>query len=140
MTGRSLIRRERARRDLEEAADYHFAEGGDTLEARFIDSIEHKLNLIADRPAIGSLRYARVLQRSDLRCFPAKRFQYLVFYVAFPYGIDVLPILQGRRDIPTILQAPSRDGKAGGLGKVAVRGSMITIMHTFSLFYLNRTH
>jgi toxin ParE1/3/4 len=82
------------------------------LEARFIDSIEHKLNLIADRPAIGSLRYARVLQRSNLRSFPEKRFQYLGFYIAFPDRIDVLPILHGRRDIPAILQAPSGEDDA----------------------------
>ncbi len=76
MTGKSLIRRERARRDLEEAADDYFAEGGEALELRFIDAIEHTLNLIAERPAIGSMRYAHLLQCSDLRCFPAKRFQY----------------------------------------------------------------
>jgi len=112
VTGKSLIRRERARRDLEEAADYYFAEGGEALELRFIDAIEHTLNLIADRPAIGSLRYAHVLQRNDLRCFPAKRFQYLVFYIEFPDRIDVLRILHGRRDIPAILQATSGDNDA----------------------------
>jgi len=32
VTGKPVIRRERARRDLEEAADYHFAEGGEAFE------------------------------------------------------------------------------------------------------------
>ena len=112
MTGKPVIRRERARRDLEEAADYYFADGGEALELRFIDAIEHTLNLIADRPAIGSLRYAHVLQRSDLRCFPAKRFKYLVFYIELPDRIDVLRILLGRRGIPGILQAASGDDDA----------------------------
>ena len=57
MTGKLVIRRERARRDLEEAADDYFVEGGKALELRVIDVIEHTLNLIADRPAIGSLRF-----------------------------------------------------------------------------------
>lgn len=109
MTGKPVIRRERARRDLEKAADDYFAEA---LELRFIDAIEHTLNLIADRPAIGLLRYAHVLQRSDLRCFPAKRFQYLVFYIELSDRIDVLRILHGRRDIPAILQATSGDDDA----------------------------
>ena len=112
MTGKPVIRREQARRDLEQAADDYFAEGGAALELRFIDVIEHTLNLIADRPAIGSLRYAHVLQRSDLRCFPAKRFEYLVFYIEFPDRIEVLRILHGRRDIPAILQAISGDDDA----------------------------
>lgn len=112
MTGKPLIRRKQARRDLEGAADDYFAEGGEALELRFIDAIEHTLNLIADRPAIGSLRYAHALQRSDLRCFQAKRFPYLVFYIEFPDRIDVLRILHGRQDIPTNLQEASGDDAA----------------------------
>jgi toxin ParE1/3/4 len=99
-----LVRRERARRDLEEATDYYDAEGGEALELRFIDAIEQTLGLVAEMPAIGSPRYAETLQRSGLRCLPVKRFPYLVFYIEHPDRIDVLRILHRRRDIPAILQ------------------------------------
>ncbi|WPL10808.1 MULTISPECIES: type II toxin-antitoxin system RelE/ParE family toxin [Thiorhodovibrio] len=105
-----VIRRERSSKDLEEAADFHFAQGGEALELRFIDAIERTLQLIAERPAIGSLRYAHPLQRSGLRCFQVRRFPYVVFYVDLPDRVDVLRVLHRRRDIPAILQSDRGDG------------------------------
>ena len=49
MTGKSLIRRERARRDLEEAADDCFADGGEAAELRFIGVIAFSVRNSAQR-------------------------------------------------------------------------------------------
>ncbi|EIC21536.1 hypothetical protein [Thiorhodovibrio frisius] len=43
-----VIRRERSRKDLEEAADFHFAQGGEALELRFIDAIERSCRAIVE--------------------------------------------------------------------------------------------
>ena len=47
MTGKPLIRRERARRDLEETAHNYFAEGGEALELRFINAIDSFLTKLS---------------------------------------------------------------------------------------------
>jgi toxin ParE1/3/4 len=104
VTGKAIIRRKLARRDLEDASDYYYGEGGEALELRFIDAMEQTLGLIAEMPGIASPRYAEILQRSGLRCFGVKRFPYLVFYIEHPDRIDVLRILHRRRDIPAIFQ------------------------------------
>ncbi|WP_058554185.1 type II toxin-antitoxin system RelE/ParE family toxin [Thiohalocapsa sp. ML1] len=107
MTRKPVIRRQRARRDLEDAADYYYGKGGGALELRFIDAVEDTFGLIAHMPGIGSPRYAEALQRSGLRCFRVKRFPYLVFYIEHPDRIDMLRILHQRRDIPKIFQDDS---------------------------------
>lgn len=104
MTGKAIIRRKLARRDLEDAIDYYCGEGGEALELRFIDAMEQTLGLIAEMPGIGLPHYAEILQRSGLHCFGVKRFPYLVFYIEHPDRIDVLRILHRRRDIPAIFQ------------------------------------
>jgi toxin ParE1/3/4 len=104
VTRKPVIRRQRARRDVEDAADYYYENGGEVLELQFIDAVEETFGLVAEMPGIGSPRYAEILQRSGLRCLRVKRFPYLVFYIEHPDRIDMLRILHQCRDIPAILQ------------------------------------
>ena len=92
---------------MEDAADYYYGKGGEALELRSIGAIDETFGLIADKPDIGSPRYAETLQRSGLCCFRVKRFPYLVFYIEHPDRIDMLRILHQRRDIPAIFQNDS---------------------------------
>jgi toxin ParE1/3/4 len=109
VTRKPVIRRQRARSDVEDAAYYYYENGGEVLELRFIDAVEETFSLVAEMPGIGSPRYAEILQRSGLRCFRVKRFPYLVFYIEHPDRIDMLRILHQRRDIPAIFQNDGDD-------------------------------
>jgi len=58
---------------------------------------------IARQPATGSPRYAHELDLPGLRCWPLRRYPYLVFYVELPRHVDVWRILHRRRDIPAAM-------------------------------------
>ena len=104
MTARRVVRRERAERDIDEAAAHYRAEGGSELETRFIDALEAAIAQIAAHPAAGSPRYAAELRSQDLRSWPVKRFPYLVFYVERTDHVDVWRVLHGARDIRASLR------------------------------------
>lgn len=99
MSVKRVVRRERAERDIDEAAAHYLAEGGPGLEVRFIDALEAAIRQVAIHPAIGSPRYASELNSSGLRCWPVKRFPYLIFYVEGQDHGDVWRVLHGARDM-----------------------------------------
>ena len=98
--------REVVRRDVEEAVDYHFGEGGEALALRFIDALERCLELIARHPAAGSARFGYELQLPGLRACLLQSFPYLVFHVEQDDFVDVWRVLHGHRDIPAQLLQP----------------------------------
>jgi len=104
MRVKRVVRRERAERDIDEAAAHYRAEGGTALEVRFIDALEAAIRHIATNAAAGSPRYASELKSRDLRFWPVKRFPYLIFYVEREDHVDVWRVLHGQRDIPEWLR------------------------------------
>ncbi len=100
MSPKPVIRRERVRQDIEDAADYYFHEGGQALELRFIEAVEAAIHHIATHPAIGSTRHAELGYDEDLRFWPIKRFPYLIFYIERAESVDVWRVLHGQRDLP----------------------------------------
>jgi len=104
MTARRVVRRERAERDIDEAAAHYRAEGGRDLELRFIDALEAAIRHVAAHPTAGSPRYATDLRTRELRFWPVKRFPYLIFYVARADRVEVWRVLHGARDIPAWLR------------------------------------
>ena len=94
--------RPEADRDLDAAVAFLLHEGANVAALQLLDEFEAALNRIAGRPAIGSPRYARLLQ--GLRFWRLRRHPYLVFYVEQPDYIDVLRVLHAARDIPTALR------------------------------------
>ena len=103
MTAKRVAQRERARRDIDAAAEHYFAEGGATLELRFITALAVAIRHVSKAPATGSPRYASELNLPGLRCWPLKRFPYLVFYVEREDSIDVWRVLHQARDMPAWL-------------------------------------
>jgi toxin ParE1/3/4 len=99
-----IVRRDVAQRDLEDAARYYLAEAGFDVVDRFVEAFEAALDHIATHPASGSPRYAQVTGYPTLRCWPLKRFSYLVFYVEHTDSIDVWRLLHASRDIPEWLR------------------------------------
>lgn len=105
MTAKAVLRREQAQKDVEQAADYYFRQGGVDLELRFLEAIESAVTSIAEHPGIGSPRYAELLQLPGLRFVLVKVFPYLIFYVEREEHVDVWRVLHGQRDIPAWLEA-----------------------------------
>jgi len=101
-----IIRRGQADRDrdVQEAVDYYLSEAGEQIALAFVDALERAYRHIGRHPASGSLRYAHELDLPDLRCWPTKRYPYLVFYAERDDHIDVWRVLHGERDIPTWLR------------------------------------
>jgi toxin ParE1/3/4 len=101
-----IILRELARRDVETAADYYVRLATQDVALGFIDALESSYRAIAERPALGSPRYAQELMLPGLRSLAVKGFPYLVFYVERDDHIDIWRVLHGRRDIPSYMREP----------------------------------
>ena len=104
MSGKPVVLRERARRDIDEAIEHYLSEAGPAVALNFVDALDNTIRLIGERPASGSPRHAHELDIPGLRFQPVGRFPYLVFYVEREADIDVWRVLHGARDIPSWLQ------------------------------------
>ena len=100
MTRKAVVRRSQAQKDIEQAADYYFAEGGMELEMRFIDAMQAAATRIATNPGVGSPRYATAFAIPGLRFWRLTRFPYLIFYVEREDQVDIWRVLHEQRDIP----------------------------------------
>jgi toxin ParE1/3/4 len=102
-----VLLRELARRDVETAVDYYVRVAGPDVALTFIDALQSAYyRTLAERPALGSPRYAQELVIPGLRSFAVKGFPHLVFYIERDDRIDIWRVLHGRRDIPSRMQEP----------------------------------
>jgi toxin ParE1/3/4 len=92
-----IIRRERALDDLLDIYDYITEQAGEARAAAFIRRIEQKLALVAEYRHMGRKRDEL---HNGLQSFALGR--YIAFYIAVDGGIDLVRVLYGGRDIPTI--------------------------------------
>ncbi len=104
MKAKPVVPRERANRDVEEAVAYYVREGGKQVALGFVAALERAYRHIGLHPATGSPRHAHELNLPGLRCWPLRRYPYLVFYLDRPRHIDVWRVLHGQRDIPAWMQ------------------------------------
>ena len=109
MSGKPVVLRERARRDIDEAVEHYTAEAGPAVALAFIDALEDALRRIGEQPAAGSPRYAHELDIPGLRFRPTGKFPYFVFHVEGEAEIDVWRVLHGTRDIPAGVREPRED-------------------------------
>ncbi|NCC21438.1 MAG: type II toxin-antitoxin system RelE/ParE family toxin [Alphaproteobacteria bacterium] len=65
---------------------------------RFLDEIEEKSLLLADQSSLGP---ARPDIAPGLRYFPVRR--YLILYRQITGGIEVVRVVHGARDVPTLM-------------------------------------
>ncbi len=76
------------------------AKGSPAASKNVLDRIENTLERLAEQPFSGR---ARPELGSDLRSAPAEKYkQYVVFYRPLPDGIEVVRVLHGARDIPSL--------------------------------------
>ena len=109
MSGKPVVLRERARRDIDEAVEHYLAEAGPSVALAFIDALEDAFRLIGEQPAAGSPRYAHELDIPGLRFRPTGKFPYLVFHVEGEAEVEVWRVLHGTRDIPAWMREPRED-------------------------------
>lgn len=91
-----------AEQDLYGIWRYVFKESS-SLEAadRLVDTIDDTCRVYAEQPELGQLRPDL---DSRVRCFPVGNF--VVFYVPFGEGIEVIQVIHGARDIPVHFRRP----------------------------------
>ena len=108
MKTRTVIPRQQANRDIEEAVDRYLAEAGEQVALGFIDALERAWRHISRHPETGSPRYAHELDLPGLRSWQLRRYPYLVFYVERDGHVDVWRVLHVERDIPVRMREPDR--------------------------------
>ena len=109
MSVKPVVLRDRARRDVDEAAEHYLEEAGPAVVGAFIDAVEEVFRHVGQRPASGSPRYAHDLDISGLRFRSAGKFPCLVFYVERETVVEVWRVLHGTRDIPARMRESNGD-------------------------------
>lgn len=104
MITKPVVLREVATQDVDEGLAHYFGEGGESLALAFIDAVEAAFRHIGAHPASGSQRYAIELALPDVRCWPLRKFPYLIVYIERGDHIDVWRLLNAQRDIPAWLR------------------------------------
>ena len=104
MSGKPVVLRARALRDIDEAVEHYLAEAGAAVALDLVNALEGALRQISEHPTSGSPRYAHELDIPSLRFRPTGKFPYLVFYVETALEVDVWRVLHGSRDIPAWLR------------------------------------
>ena len=99
MSGKPVIPRERANRDVDDAIAYYPKEHAGQAAPGFVA-------FLSRHPGAGASRYAYELDIPGLRSWPLRRFPYLIFYMEQADHIDVWRVLHGRRDIPASMREP----------------------------------
>jgi len=112
MTARPLLLRPLAQADIDAILAYLRTEGAAGSAEQFAAQLEEALRTLAAHPAIGSPRYADLLQIPGLRGWPVGRTAYLIFYVDEAARIDIWRVLHGRRDISALFG--DADGSTDG--------------------------
>ncbi len=79
MRAKPVIPRTRATRDIDEAIDFLLDNAAAQVAGGFITTLERAFAHISQHPATGSPHYALALNLPGLRCWPLKRFPYLIF-------------------------------------------------------------
>lgn len=85
-----------ARQDLNDIWDYA-AESGVERADRLLNLLQEKCQRLAEHPGLGRARHELLV---NLRSFSVKN--YVIFYQPITDGIEVLRVLHGARDIPSV--------------------------------------
>lgn len=86
-----------ASEDLQEIWVYLAENASKETANKFLLSVKKKCETVAEFPEMGRVRHEYLL---NLRSFPFSN--YIIFYLPFDNGIEVLRIVHGSRDIQQI--------------------------------------
>jgi len=100
-----------ARQDIDDAIFHYLVEGGAPLADRFTDALASAFERLSYQPAMGSPRYAALLNLPEMRCWPLRPWPQLLFYLDRERAVDIVRVLHGARDIPALLAEPDDGGE-----------------------------
>jgi toxin ParE1/3/4 len=107
-----VLKRPLARFDLIEEADFIEQVYGHEKADTFLDAAQKTFESLAAMPLMGSLRSHLAAEIPDLRQWRIKGFEdYLIFYRPLADGVEIIRILHGKRNIPTILEDEEFQGE-----------------------------
>jgi len=98
-----IVLQPRAKADISEIWEF-IAEDSDDQADAFIDLIDQKFQLLAQKSGLGRRRKELA---EGLRSFPVGR--YVIFYLPIPGGVQIVRVLHGARDIEAALTKPVAD-------------------------------
>jgi toxin ParE1/3/4 len=74
---------------------------------RFYDASEKAYVLLSEHPRAGPRYEPQIAERPELRFWPITGFEnYLVFYEPLPYGVRIVRVMHGARELPRALLRP----------------------------------
>lgn len=94
----SIVIRPNAAADLEEAIDYYTLQAFPEVAERFVQEFENVCALLAERPGIGSRRFAHLMP-GGLRTWSLDRFPFRVFYLVEDGTLQIVAVDHERRDV-----------------------------------------
>ena len=98
-----VTQRPRARLDLLEQFVYFGEQSGVELAERYFAAVDATCLRLADYPESGVLYDPGITRLKGLRRFPVRGFEsYIVFYLPYQAGVDVIRVLHSSRDIVDI--------------------------------------
>jgi toxin ParE1/3/4 len=113
VSGKPVIPRERANRDVDDAIAYYLKDHAGQAALGFVKALEDAYVFLSRHPGAGASHYAYELDIPGLRSWSLRQFPYLIFYMEQPDHIDVWRVLHGRRDIPALMREPEARGQTG---------------------------
>jgi toxin ParE1/3/4 len=101
-----VIKREAARRDLIAQWVWYAENGGVELADRFLASVETTLELVLLHPEIGVGTAGAKPELAGMRRFPVGDSfdKILLFYLLCEEGIDLVRVIHGSRDLPSLFE------------------------------------
>jgi toxin ParE1/3/4 len=92
-----------AEEDLAEAF-LHLGSDSPKAAERLLDAVEHAIALLLSKPRAGRVRTFRSSRARGLRSWVVSGFEnYLIFYRPRRDGIEVVRVVHGARDLPSLL-------------------------------------
>ena len=91
---------ELADQDLQAIA-YYIALDNETAALRVVEKILETSQVVADTPSVG--RKPVFIEGGDTYCINVQKYdKYLLVYEPRDYGVEILRVLHGARDLPTL--------------------------------------
>jgi toxin ParE1/3/4 len=91
-----------AEQDVEEIVDY-ISHDSAQAAATFRVALQHVCEMLVDIPEAGSTRTFRNPEMKGVRMLLVRKFNnYLIFYRSAPEGLEIVRIVHGARDLPSL--------------------------------------
>ena len=102
MTVLRIVIQPEASAGLDTATDYYVQAGSLAVAERFITEFETACAYLAERPGIGSLRFAYLMPDAELRTWSLTRFPFRLFYVVEDDVLNILGVEHESRNIAPV--------------------------------------